>query len=284
MAVMFAEAAPEIVAGASSGAGTAAATEAAGGTTGGYFGGVTASPRAASSAAGERRPPGRGARTRPPRSGATSPSSAAAAAAGASVPQPTTHTNTTKVDVDLGVGWHRVVMAEFILAVLILVFAPILTPDESNTGSKGFFKAADIVRLTAICLVFVVLSLMANGQKIGKFAAAFGGLVVAGVLVNNASGQQSIFSAMSTIFSSAAGAQPAGLDTGPTDPDLVYGEAGASVFSQLAGGGGTGGGAATAPAGDTTGGGAIGVPASGTTGGGNPRTGGPPQTRPPVPA
>lgn len=171
--------------------------------------------------------------------------------------------------IELGVGWHRVVMAEFMLAILVTVIAPILTPDSDAASTKGFFKAADIVRMTAICLTFFFLALLANGQKVGKVAGAFGGLVLTGVIYNNAVGTQSVFKALAAIFTSAFDTSNAAATSAVTDPDLIYGETGANILSQIAGGTGADGTGSTSTDTDTsgaTGGGtAIGTPVSTTT-------------------
>jgi hypothetical protein len=237
MAVMAVEAGSEVAAGAESAsagaaaskAGGRAATARGGGRTGGYFGGITAPPGGSQAATGPKAA-GRSAK---------GPGRKKAAVADIGVPAAVNHrTSLDPTEISLGVGWHRVVMAEFIAAIFVIVFAPILTPDSAQGGSKGFFRAADIVRMTAVCLVFFILALLANGQKLGKVAAAFGGLVLTGVIYNNAIGTQSIFTALAAIFTSAFNTQPAADITGaPTDPDLVYGQVGANVFSQLSMGG-----------------------------------------------
>jgi hypothetical protein len=242
---MAAEAVPAVVAGSEAAAGgsAAAATEAGGGASGtGYFGGVTAAPRAPKAPGGPRAggrsatgrpgaPAGRRKGSRRQSTGRGLMEAPALPSSGRPVVGPG-----SDVHFDLGVGWHRVVMAEFLAAILILVLAPILTPDQGG-NSKGFFKAADIVRMTAVCLVYFILALMTNGQRIGKAAAAFGGLVLTGIVINNATGTESIFAALASIFSSAFGANNASATTEVTDPDLVYGQVGANVFQQLTAGG-----------------------------------------------
>jgi hypothetical protein len=265
MAVMAVEAGSDLVAGAETSSALAArskaggqlATRKGGGRTGGYFGGVTAAPTSSQAA-----------RATGPAAKGPGRKKAAAAAAGAEF---TSHEvshrkNIDPTQIDLGVGWHRVVMAEFIAALFVLVFAPILTPATDQSGSKGFFRAADIVRMTAVCMVYFILALLTNGQKLGKVAAAFGGLVLTGVVYNNAIGTQSVFTAIAAIFTSAFTTETASDTSAPTDPDLVYGQVGANVFSQLAAGGPVTPGASTTPTGTSSGGSSTTPPAAGGVG------------------
>lgn len=83
--------------------------------------------------------------------------------------------------------WHRVVLAEFAATVLIVGASPILTVRNASQGAaagEAVSLAGPLVRLTAVCLLFFVLALMAGGRKAGKVAAAFGALVLLGALLN----------------------------------------------------------------------------------------------------
>jgi len=86
--------------------------------------------------------------------------------------------------------YHRIVLAEFAACVLMIGATPILAP--KTTSRKGHIEvdtgvtlAGPLVRLTATCVVFFVLALMASGQRAGKVAAAFGALVTLGVAMNS---------------------------------------------------------------------------------------------------
>lgn len=81
--------------------------------------------------------------------------------------------------------WHRLVLAEFVSCIVIVGASPILTPRNPNrTDPQPVSLAGPLVRLTAVCVLFFVLALMATGPKAGKVAAAFGLLVVLGALLN----------------------------------------------------------------------------------------------------
>jgi hypothetical protein len=85
--------------------------------------------------------------------------------------------------------YHRWVMAEFIGCIVLTGLTPLITQPkdaEGNdiSGTDAMFGAEALIRLTALCVVFFILALLANHEKSGKFAAAFGGLILAGLLVN----------------------------------------------------------------------------------------------------
>lgn len=85
--------------------------------------------------------------------------------------------------------WHRVVLAEFVIAIVIVGASPVLTPRPGTTAAGDVAGAAvslagPLVRLTAVCVLFFALALMSTGAKAGKVAAAFGALVDLGALLN----------------------------------------------------------------------------------------------------
>lgn len=92
---------------------------------------------------------------------------------------------------------HKLVVAEFILVVFLIGFTPLLS--RKSKDGKHLYVANDFVRLTAACLLFFILALLANGKQSAKFAAAFGGLVALGTLFNANTG----FQALAKIFTNA---------------------------------------------------------------------------------
>lgn len=72
---------------------------------------------------------------------------------------------------------HKIVIAEFIICVILIGMAPIAT--RQPTGGH-LYVAKDFLRITAACLLFFILALLANGPKTARFAAAFGALVTLG--------------------------------------------------------------------------------------------------------
>lgn len=116
--------------------------------------------------------------------------------------------------------YHRVVLAEFVAAVVLVGASPILTPRTKKSGGKvvvdaAFSLAGPLVRLTAVCISFFVLALMASGEKTGKIAAAFGALIVLGCLLNATD--------MLTVLAKAFGPPPTSgsSGTGKTTPPKV---------------------------------------------------------------
>lgn len=86
--------------------------------------------------------------------------------------------------------YHRIVLAEFVGTVLVIGLAPILVPNTKSTTAEtgeviaSLTFAGPLIRLTAACIVFFLLALLAAGEKTGKVAAAAGGLILAGAVLN----------------------------------------------------------------------------------------------------
>lgn len=85
--------------------------------------------------------------------------------------------------------YHRWVMAEFVGCIVLVGLTPLLNEPKDANGQPAatadvLFGADALVRLSALCVVFFILSLLSNQEKSGKFAAAFGGLIMTGILVN----------------------------------------------------------------------------------------------------
>lgn len=95
--------------------------------------------------------------------------------------------------------YHRVVLAEFIACITMVAASIVLVPaqgTEEGAGTAARSFAKELVQLTAICIVFFILALAASGEKTGKPAAAFGGLVTLGVAWNTSG----IFSGLAKAF------------------------------------------------------------------------------------
>lgn len=76
---------------------------------------------------------------------------------------------------------HKLVIAEFIICVVLIGITPILMRSPTN---GHIYVPNDFVRLSAVCLLFFVLALLANSPQTSRFAAAFGALVTLGVAFN----------------------------------------------------------------------------------------------------
>jgi hypothetical protein len=90
-------------------------------------------------------------------------------------------------------AWHRIVIAEFIATVAIIVAVPFLVPRDDTSAGPGEEAAAAVrslslsrplVRLTAVCILFFLLALSANGARSGRVAAAGGALIMLGTFYN----------------------------------------------------------------------------------------------------
>jgi hypothetical protein len=106
--------------------------------------------------------------------------------------------------------YQRIVIAEFIATMLIIALSPFLvsrtaTSDdpelEAQHAVARLSLSRPLVRMTAACLVFFLLALVANGREAGRVAAAGGGLVMLGALLN----ATDAWAALGQMF---AGAQP----------------------------------------------------------------------------
>lgn len=100
--------------------------------------------------------------------------------------------------------YHRIILVEFLGCVILVTAAPILNPKTSGKGAQlavdtSVSFAGPLVRLTAVCVVFFVLALMGNGQRTGKIAAAFGGLVLLGCVLT----AHDIFAGLAAAFGPA---------------------------------------------------------------------------------
>jgi hypothetical protein len=119
-----------------------------------------------------------------------------------------------------GTTYHRWVMAEFIGCVVLTGMTPLLNEPKDVKGQPittqaALFGADALLRLTALSVVFFILALLSNHEKSGKFAAAFGGLITAGLLVHTS---PSLWKKIDAIFGGQVGSgqQPKQTATGST--------------------------------------------------------------------
>lgn len=87
--------------------------------------------------------------------------------------------------------WRRLLIAEFIVCVMLLGLSP-LAKAPGEMGPVRFMK-----RGSATCALFIILGLVSSmGRGAGKAAAAFGGLVVLVLLVD----QREAFGRLATVL------------------------------------------------------------------------------------
>jgi hypothetical protein len=120
--------------------------------------------------------------------------------------------------------YHRIILAEFVTCVVLISAVPVLSPRKASAAGDALSLAAPLVRLTAVCVVFFVLALMGAGQKSGRAAAAFGGLVTLGTLLN-ATDTVTALAAAFTARPAAAAAAAAPAPTGAVTQTGVIEEA-----------------------------------------------------------
>ena len=110
--------------------------------------------------------------------------------------------------------YHRIIIAEFAVAVLLAGASPILRPGGPIGRAKdstALSLAGPVIRLTAVCVVFFILSLAGTGERSGKIAAAFGGLVVLGMVFNS-------LPELTTLGLALGGPRKGGSSTNPEVP------------------------------------------------------------------
>ncbi len=93
-----------------------------------------------------------------------------------------------------GVTVRRVLVAEFVVCIIILALSPIAAPEGSEPKPGDWMKKG-----SAMCGLFLLLGLLSSaGRGAGKVSAAFGGLVVLVLLVD----QRSLFTVLARKFAS----------------------------------------------------------------------------------
>lgn len=107
-----------------------------------------------------------------------------------------------------GATYHRAVLAEFIGAMLLAVLGGVLSPRKRADGQPTWVHL--IVQLTAVAFVYFVLALLSASPRVGKIAAAFGLLVLLGVLLNSADAVRKTAAIFAPAKKPAAGAPSAG--------------------------------------------------------------------------
>ena len=83
-----------------------------------------------------------------------------------------------------GQGAHRILVAEFALCVVMIGMTPVVMRKPDDQGR--LYMPNDIVRISAVTIIFFTLALLSNNRGGSRFAAAFGALITLGVLYNTA--------------------------------------------------------------------------------------------------
>lgn len=83
-------------------------------------------------------------------------------------------------------NYQGVILAEFVAAIILTAATPIST--GKNKAGLSPYASSDVAQLAALTLVYLILALLSmGGHGAGKFAAWFGGLILLGVGLGEAS-------------------------------------------------------------------------------------------------
>lgn len=102
--------------------------------------------------------------------------------------------------------YQPVILAEFLVAALLISVAPLATggsPAAKAKGSPSPYDTGDLKQLVAVGAVYFVLALVSSGNH-GRLAAWLGGLILIAIGMSKAGQAQ-----LGAVFK-AAGAKPAG--------------------------------------------------------------------------
>jgi hypothetical protein len=133
-----------------------------------------------------------------------------------------------------GQGAHRLLVAEFALCVVLVGMTPVVMRKPDDQGR--LYVPNDIVRVSAVSLIFFTLALLSNTRGGSRFASAFGALITLGVLYNTAG----TITALGSIFhTSAKTGTVQTADAGSASvakPTFTPVDLGANPLAQAAGG------------------------------------------------
>ena len=120
-----------------------------------------------------------------------------------------------------GRNYQSVILAEFLLAVLVIALAPIAKGGTDTSKAKGSASPYDtnsLKQLLGVGLVYFILALASSGKSLGRFSAWFGGLVLVAIGIQNT--VNGGFTALFHMFAPGVGS---GLGTFPAsdNPSLL---------------------------------------------------------------
>lgn len=103
--------------------------------------------------------------------------------------------------------YQPVILAEFLVAALLISVAPLATggsPAAKAKGSPSPYDTGDLKQLVAVGAVYFVLALVSSGNH-GRLAAWLGGLILIAIGMSKAGQAQ-----LGAVFKTAGAKQPAG--------------------------------------------------------------------------
>src|SRR5215469_1616715 len=80
-----------------------------------------------------------------------------------------------------GNRYQAAILAEFLVAALVVAFAPLASPPKDEKGGPSPYRVGDLGQLAALGIVYFLLAVWSGTGK-GRMAAWFGFLVLLGVL------------------------------------------------------------------------------------------------------
>jgi hypothetical protein len=119
----------------------------------------------------------------------------------------------TRARIPGGRNYQPVILAEFLVAVVVVALAPVAKGGSDTSKAKGSpspYDTSTLKQILLIGVVYFVLALLSSGKNLGRVSAWFGGLVLVGVGI-----QQTVnggFAAVLKMFGLNVGA---GLGTFP---------------------------------------------------------------------
>jgi hypothetical protein len=123
-------------------------------------------------------------------------------------------------------NYQPVILAEFMVAVLVVALAPIAkggTDTAKAKGSPSPYDTDTLKQILGIGIIYFILALLSSGQKMGRFAAWFGALVLVAVGIQQTTNGGIL--AVIRMFEPGTGA---GLGTFPAGGDATGAGAGVS--------------------------------------------------------
>jgi hypothetical protein len=146
----------------------------------------------------------RNARTRTP---APDSSSSGGSGGGRYAVQPVIGTGRRGGGGGLGGGYQGAILAEFLVAVLVVAFLPLASGPTDGKKGPSPYRVTDITQLVAIGAAYFILALFSGGDRSGRIVAWFGGLLLLGILFTKVGSGQ-----LSAAVSGVSGVDKASLD------------------------------------------------------------------------
>ena len=116
-------------------------------------------------------------------------------------------------------NWSVIVAVEYVACMVMIGLSAGLVGKKGKTGTEQDLASPAIamVRLSAVSLLFFALAIASAGERAGRLAAAFGGLVTCGVALN----ATNEWKALSKVFAppkKAASSRPSSSQTSSAVP------------------------------------------------------------------